>query len=177
MGGVAILTAPDQQTTQIATLGYIPEGVAGTRATLAQMASWVRLYRVEPQIRAFAEQIIANVPSKDEYAEINAIFEWVRDNVRYTQDVRDVEMLKSPDALISERFGDCDDMSTLVSTLLETVGYTTRLVAVGYTQPGVYEHVYAEVILNGAWVSLETTEPVSLGFFQPNERARMEVPV
>lgn len=173
MARMAIYTAQAAAAAQSATLATIPEGAAGVRDTLDQMIAWVRQYKINPEIRATAEQIISPVPAKDAAGEVDAIFQWVRDEIRYTSDVRDVETLKSPDALLAQRFGDCDDMSLLVATLLESIGKATRFVAAGYSAPGVFEHVYAQVRLGESWVSLEVTEPVALGYEQPGIVAKM----
>lgn len=159
---------------QTATLGELSSGAAGIAQTLNYMVGIVKEYRKNPQIRALAESIIQGVPEKDSVAEIRAIFEWVRDNIRYTQDVRDVETLKTPDATVYSANGDCDDKSTLVATLLESVGYKTRFVAVGMNTPGVFEHVYAQVKLGTRWISMDTTENVVLGWEPKNPVAYME---
>lgn len=132
------------------------------------MAKLVKQWRVNPDMRAFAETLIADVPPKDTRGEIGAVFNFVRDAIRYTRDINDVEMLKAPDVLLAERFGDCDDKATLLATLLETVGYKTRFVAVGLRTED-FEHVYVEVLLGDprspqSWYALDTTEPHPMGW-------------
>lgn len=166
------ITAVEPQ--QTATLRALDPGVAGIRQTLNYMVAFAKQYRKYPDIRRLAEQIIVNVPQKDAVGEVRAIFNYVRDNIRYTQDIRDVETLKSPDATVFSGQGDCDDKSLLVATLLESVGYATRFVAVGMNQPGAYEHVFTEVKLGTRWIALDTTEPVEMGWSPPNPQARLE---
>lgn len=174
---MAIITAEQlnqPELVQTATLRALDPGVAGIRQTLNYMVAFAKQYRKHPDIRRQAENIIADVPQKDAVGEVRAIFNWVRDTIRYTQDIRDVETLKSPDATIYSGQGDCDDKSLLVATLLESVGYATRFVAVGMSQPGVYEHVFTEVKLGTRWIALDTTEPVEMGWTPPNPQARIE---
>jgi len=159
---------------QNATLGLLSGGAAGIRQTLNYMVSFVKEYRKNPEIRALAERIIFNAPEKDAVAEARAVFEWVRNNIRYTQDIRDVETIKTPDAVLYSQQGDCDDQSLLTATLLETIGYTTRFVAVGTHTPGVFEHVYAQVKLGTRWIALDTTENYPMGWEPPGIVARME---
>lgn len=128
------------------------------------MKKWAREYRRNPEIRAFAEDLIRGVPEKDAVGEVRAVFEWVRDNIRYTQDIRDVETIKSPDAVIYSGMGDCDDKALLVSTLLETIGFPTRFVAVALNEPGVFEHVYTEVKLGTVWITLDSIMPYPMGW-------------
>lgn len=158
---------------QVATLGLIPADVAGVRATLAVMADLVRAYRINPIIRAHAESIIFFVPEKNARAEIISVFEWVRDNVRYTQDVNGVETIKTPDAALESLQGDCDDQATLTAALLESIGYACRLVAVCGDRPGEYSHVFSEVDLGGYWFALETTEDWPFGKRAPSQCAPM----
>lgn len=159
------------QSNQIATLGALRPGVAGVRQTLALMVSVVKQYRKNPDIRAFAETIIQNVPQKDAVAEVRAVFNWVQNNIRYTQDIRDVETLKTPDITINTGHGDCDDQATLIATLVETIGYAARFVAIGMAQSDAFEHVYAEVKLGTTWVALDTTEPNPMGWKPKNPAA------
>lgn len=152
---------------QRAFLCQIPNGVAGIVATLKVMVNIAKQYRMDPRVRAQAERLIANVPEKQSSKEIRAIYEWVRDNIRYTSDVRDVETVKTPDAILESGQGDCDDKSLLVASLLESVGFAARFVAVaagGFD----YDHVYAEVRLGEGWIPLETTEPVNMGWRPPS---------
>lgn len=151
----------------------IPEGAAGIAATLSLMVHLVRQWRSDPTLRMKAEQIVEYAPPKDARAEIEAIQNWVRDNIRYTQDVRDVETLKTPLLTLTSRHGDCDDQSVLVATLLESIGYATRFSAVGFDGPDSYSHVLAEVKLGTRWIGVETTEPVALGWFPQGASARM----
>jgi transglutaminase-like putative cysteine protease len=136
------------------------------------MVSLTREYRLDTDIRALAEQIVANVPGKNWYGEAEAVQNWVRDNVRYTQDIYDVETVKTPLVLIQSRFGDCDDMALLAGTLLQTIGHPVRYVAVG--EDGVnFEHVYVETKIGTRWVGVETTEDVPLGWVPPNPQPKM----
>lgn len=158
----------NQAPSQVATLGWISGGSAGTRQTLRYMASFVKQYRKNPEIRALGEQIINPVPAKDALGEVRAIFNFVHENIRYTQDIHNVETLKTPDATLYSKHGDCDDQAVLVATLLETVGYQARFVAIGMNAPGVFEHVYSQVLLGTRWVALDTTENVTVGWEPKN---------
>jgi transglutaminase-like putative cysteine protease len=173
---MAILTAEQVVQTEPqspqATLRAIPDGVGGIRATLDEMVSLTRQYRVNLMLRNLAEQIVVAVPGKSYFGEAAAIQQWVRDNIRYTGDIADVETLKTPDQLIVSRFGDCDDMSLLSGTLLQTLNHPVRYVAVG-REPGNFEHVFPETKIGNRWVAVETTEEVPLGWVPPDMPFRM----
>ena len=127
------------------------------------MVRLTKIYRSTTPIRDAAERIIAGVREKDYTGEAAAVQAWVRDNVRYTRDVFDVETLKTPLETLRTLHGDCDDKSLLAGTILQTIGFPVRYVAVGVA-PGRYDHVYAETKIGAHWVGVETTEPVSLGW-------------
>lgn len=146
------------------TLRWIPEGSAGIGATLDAMVGLTRQYRTDLTVRRLAEQIVVAVPSKSWYGEAEAIQNWVRNNIRYTMDVADVETLKTPVALLHDRFGDCDDMSLLAGALLSSIGHPVRYVATGSNGLGDYDHVYLQTKIGNKWIGVETTEPVALGW-------------
>lgn len=129
------------------------------------MVRLTRQYKTDLTLRQLAENIVGGIPGKDWYGEIQAVQNWVRDNIRYTKDIYDAETLKTPLLLIQSRYGDCDDMSLLVGTLLNALGHPVRYVAIGTEQPGVFEHVFPETKVNlDRWISVETTENVALGW-------------
>lgn len=149
-----------------ATLLALPDGDAGTRATLRIMASLVRQYRKSLPARSLALDIIERVPGHKNYAgEAAAICNWVKRNIRYTRDVTDVETLQTPLKTLDIGQGDCDDQATLTATLLEAVGFNTRFLAIRTATFGPFVHVVSQANINGEWVPLETTEPWEPGEF------------
>ncbi len=130
------------------------------------MRGLVRQYKSALFIRNLAEQITHGLPPKDYRAEVEAVQKWVRNNIRYVRDIRDIETLHTPDALLNVRAGDCDDQSVLVAVLLESIGHRTGFLALGFV-PDEFAHVYAITRIGQNWLSVETTEPVSIGW-RPN---------
>lgn len=165
-------------TTQDAvTLAEIPDGSAGVRATLKVMRDIARDSRTNYAIRKLAEQIItdANVPAKDWAGEARAVHSWVQNNIRYTYDINGVEQIQTPDKLLETRMGDCDDMSLLTASLLESLGHPTRFVAVGFA-PGDLSHVFTQTKIGPRWFTSDTTEPKPFGWTPPGIEYR-EAPV
>lgn len=142
----------------------LPDGPEGTRATLEIMRRLVRQWRLNPELRKLAENIVAGVPEKDFHGEANALFLFVRDKIRYVQDATDAEILKAPDVLIETGQGDCDDKSVLLAALLESLGHPARFVAIGMDGPEDFTHVYVETKIGSDWISLDPTEPVDMGW-------------
>lgn len=138
-------------------LARIPGGDAGIRATLAVMGEIVREYKKEIDLIQFARNVIAPVPPKHYAAEATALYEFVRDTIRYTQDVDGVEVVQTPENTIMLGHGDCDDMSVLLATLLAAVGKRTRFVAAGF-DGGPIEHVWVEVLIGDRWFAMDPTE-------------------
>lgn len=170
---LALLTNPDDpvdaEGVRPSTFAPLPPDNPGaTRATLDAMARLTKVYRATPTIRAQAEAIVAGVPEKNYFGELTAVQAWVRDAVRYTRDVYDVETLKTPIETLRTLQGDCDDKALLAGTLLQALGFKIRYVAVATVEPGVFDHVYLEALLgNSNWVPIETTEPVNPGWAAP----------
>lgn len=149
-----------------ATLLSLPDGDAGTRATLRVMASLVRQYRRSLPIRQLALQIVGSVSGHKNFAgEAAALCRWVQQNIRYTRDVNDVETIQTPLKTLDFGQGDCDDQSTLLASLLEAVGFQTRFLAIKTNALGPFVHVVAEARIGRDWVPLETTEPWAPGQF------------
>jgi transglutaminase-like putative cysteine protease len=138
------------------------------------MREFVRAYKADPVIYDLARQIVAGVREKDYVGEARAIHEWVRDNVRYVQDPREVEAVQTPPMTLNIGQGDCDDKATLAAALLESVNHPTRFKAVGPDSD--LTHVYVETYVvsrkGKTWIASDTTEQVPFGWRAPNMRAQ-----
>lgn len=170
---MALIRAAIRPQNTLSELRAIPEGAAGIRATLNIMAQLARQYRVNPAIRYQAEAIIGDVPGKDYFGEAAAVQAWVRDSIRYTQDVNGIETLKTPDVTLETGQGDCDDKSLLAAALLESIGHPARFVAIASARPSEYDHVFVETKIGEHWYGVETTEPVSFPWAPDHYFARM----
>lgn len=140
------------------------------------MASLVKQSKKNPFIRQFVTSLVQPLQGKDWIAEISTCFEWIRNNIRYVQDIDGVETLQIPIATLQLQHGDCDDMCILLASFLATIGIRTRFVAVGFA-PGAYEHVYVEILVpdTSYWLPADPTEPNPLGWAVPGVQARMVV--
>jgi transglutaminase-like putative cysteine protease len=157
-----IPTNLSQTTVQLAQLS---EGVTGIRETLALMVQIARHTRKSSYVvRNHAAQVVQGLRQKAWVDEVKTIHAWVRDNIRYVRDIRDVETLATPEKTLENRYGDCDDKALLVAAMLEAIGHPARFVAVG-RKLNEYEHVLVETKMGNRWVAVETTEPVALGWY------------
>lgn len=157
----------------------IPAGAAATRETLKHMRQLAQAGKMNFQIRDLANQITAGVPAKDWHGEMAACFYYVRNNIRYALDPNDLEVIQAPAQTLQLGYGDCDDMSILLATLLESIGHLCAFMALGFGELGEYSHVI--VICSGAgetdWTALDPTEPHPPGWFPPGVTCDMVAPI
>jgi len=154
-------------------LGTLPDGEQGTRATLKVMVNLVRQYRKSIRIRDLALDLVRPLASRDWPGEVSAVFNWVRDNIRYTRDIRNVETVQTPEVTLEVEQGDCDDKSVLLASLLESIGHPTRFIAVGFKQAGAYSHVLVQTRIGPRWIPLDPIMPFDAGWSPPGPRAVM----
>lgn len=145
------------------TLHNIPNGPSGTAATLDLMNRLVKKYKQAPDIRELALHLTKHLPQKDGVGEVKAIHRFVQNRIRYIKDIDGIETLQTPLQTLRIGQGDCDDKATLVGALLGSIGHPSRFRAIGFMRNS-FCHVYPETKLGGQWVSVETTEPVDIGW-------------
>lgn len=133
------------------------------------------VYKKRLAIRQLAANLVNDLPPKAYAAEVERLFNYVKNNIRYTRDVYEVETLQTPDKTLEFGYGDCDDMVLLLATLLLAIGHPVRFVAMGM-EPGRFSHVFLETKIGADWVALETTEPVGVGW-EPKGKSKMVVHV
>lgn len=139
-------------------LGSIPSGEAGVAATLRIMVEIVLEYRASPLVRMTAQDLVRSCPSRDRLCQVKTVHAWVRDHIKYLPDVRDTETLQTPDYTLKLGSADCDDQATLVSAMLESLGFQTRFLAIA-VRGGPFSHVSSQVLLGTRWINLETILP------------------
>jgi hypothetical protein len=129
-------------------------GDAGVAQTIDQMRSLVDDALRDPSILRLAKDIVRNVPAFEDYSEAQALYNYVRSNIRFTKDPVNKETLYPPAELLQIRSGDCDDISMLLGTLLMAVGYPARLMTVAANGDD-FSHVYVEAQINGQWIPMD----------------------
>lgn len=150
----------------------VPSGNGGIRATLGAMVRLTREGRKDPGVRQLAASLVRNLPQYDRLGEVAALHAFVRDAIRYTNDPNQVELLQTPRCTLETGVGDCDDKSTLLGSLLESVGRPARYVAIGMGGRPL-SHVLVETRVGKGWLPLETIQPVGMGWYPPNVTSRM----
>jgi transglutaminase-like putative cysteine protease len=149
----------------------VPKGKRGTLVTARIIARMIRQGAKDFCVRQCAIQIfrLYRVPAKDRFGEVCSLFDWVRRNIRYTRDIFRVELLHTARRMLELKAGDCDDMTILLGSMLQSTGHPVRLVLVGFRphQPHLYSHIYLEVLVCGGWLALDATMPRSIGWAPP----------
>ena len=160
-----------------ANLVPLADGESGIFQTIRTMRQMVSDYKLDPDMRAAAIGVVFQYPAQDDLAEACALYDYVRDCIRYVKDISGVETLATPDKTLVMQVGDCDDQSVLLATMLEAVGYPTRFIVAGYNEPGVFEHVYLEALVGDEWIAMDPTEQEVLGWSPPEPVAYWIEPV
>jgi transglutaminase-like putative cysteine protease len=130
------------------------------------MRQYVETYKTHPRVRELALQLTRALPQKDFAAEIDTLFRFVQTRIRYVRDVHNVETIQTPVKTLEYGQGDCDDKTTLLAALLQSLGHPTRFHAMGF-RPGHVEHVLLEVKRGTQWIPLDATEPHRGGWAPP----------
>jgi hypothetical protein len=107
------------------------------------MRSFAHKGKQDLEVRGLVEQIIAELEPGDYASECYACYVWVYNNIRYVQDIHDVEFVKEPRQLIRTKAGDCDDIATLLAAMLMSIGKTCDFVLVSFNG-GAPSHVYMQ---------------------------------
>ena len=155
------------------TLGLVPDGPAGIAATLKAMVKIAREGKKDPGVRQLAASLVRDLPQYDRLGEIKALHAYVRDAVRYTNDIKGVELLQTPAATLQMGVGDCDDKSILLGSLLESIGRPARFVAIALGANPNFSHVLTETRYGKGWMPLETIKPVEAGWYPRGVTKRM----
>lgn len=142
---------------------FIPDGKAGTIATLKIMGRLARQGKKMLPVRQLALSLVRREGQKDWANEIKNLHAYVRDKIRYVRDIRGVETISTVDRILEAGQGDCDDKSVLLASLLESIGHPARFVAIKLGGDE-FVHVYVETRIGNKWLALETTEPVDVGW-------------
>lgn len=134
--------------------------------------------RDDPRIRKAVAKIIGRkcgdkwcVPEKDWESECREVFKWVKRNVRYTRDIEGKDTFQHPIRTIELGIADCDDMSSLIGSMLLAAGYPVKLRVIRTVGSKDWNHIFPMIGLPpGApnrWVALDATVPRPMGWHPP----------
>ncbi len=105
-------------------------GDSGVYQTVYMMRDLVNKSYLHPWIRERAAAILRNC-NRSPACEDFGLSNWVREKIQYVRDPAEVEALHDPITFFEKRlrsgqlvFGDCDDMSIYLASLLKAVGHS-----------------------------------------------------
>ena len=149
----------------------VPKGPKGTLATAKIIARLIQEGAKDFYVRQKAIEVFRayNVPAKNRFGEVCALFDFVKRNIRYTRDIFRVELLHTARRMLELRAGDCDDMTILLGAMLLSTGHPVRLVLAGFNpnRPHVYSHIYPQVNVKGRWLGVDATMNKPIGWEPP----------
>ncbi len=166
----------------------IPGGDKGTRATLDRMRHIVieslKSKKHGAFLRGLAIKITndAGCKTKEFRCEAKALFEWVRDKVKWIRDTRGFETLQWPHRTIAFGAGDCDDLTILLCALGTSVGIpcAMKAIAANPSRKNQYSHVYVimDPFGNGKWIPADpTVKSAPFGWESPVSYKQMIVEI
>jgi hypothetical protein len=166
----------------------IPNGDAGTRATVRWMKRLASEGRLSPIVRDYALRIARGIPGRDGTSQALAIRRWLASNIEFRRDPYGAELLYTPARLLRiltkqgpPLYIDCDDVAILAAALGGAVGLRSRFQVVGFLSPSApYRHVWADLSSpsRGArWVDMDVTRQAQPTAAQGAISRRWLVPV
>jgi Transglutaminase-like superfamily len=162
----------------------------GMRRTINYLSSPDDLYRLDrsflkninkaisPELQQLVDSLCRNAHTDEEKA--RKIYGWVQQNIKYIAFEQGMEGFVPRDAnlICNRRFGDCKDMSSILTFMLRTAGvqayYTwvgTRDLPYTYTEtplPLVDNHMICTIRLGDKYIFLDGTDPTCV-FGMPTE--------
>jgi transglutaminase superfamily protein len=136
---------------------------------LASIQDLVHKSVQDPQMRKVALQATAKCPERDQMCEAKAVYDYVKQRIRYTGDigpirhpdgtVEGIDLYQSARRTLEMGGGDCDDQAILNATLLALNGLTPKLRVVRQKKDPDWSHIMAGALINGKFVALDTTLP------------------
>lgn len=134
---------------------WIPEGKAGTRVTLHQMAILARQDSSQPVIQALAQQ----------YPSPLYIDQFFRQSWRIVPDPHEFEFVRAPKYQSEFYFecgyleGDCDDASVLASCILTCLNWPHVMTAIRRVGEVEFSHVFTTSYEGGYRVDIDPIVP------------------
>jgi hypothetical protein len=143
-------------------------GDAGVKQTLHVIRQLVDDAVKDPFVNRAAIEIVRGVPQFDRNAKAQAIYNAAAQRFMYVEDpvgpFGPKETLRPVRTLLQIWAGDCDDASTLIASLLGTIGIPSRLVTIAAdaSSPNDFSHIYPEAEISpGNWIAMDIARPNS----------------
>ncbi len=155
----------------------IGEGDEGIARTIRAIDDMVNRYCVDWNIISIAREITRHCPERDKEAEADALFEWVKSNIKFMNDPLEAELLQNPLITLKYKVGDCDDFCILLGSLNKAIGNRVFYVTVSYPGEEHFAHILLMVGIgtDGFLKGYDPADPDSFPGYMPTEFGRMRV--
>ena len=149
---------------------YIGTGDQAIFNTVTKMKDIISQSSKNPYVREWARKIVSRVEVNDKKGEASTIFDFVRDNVRYTKDPMGFEYMQTPPTVLEDirlyqagqgdrPAGDCDDMTLLSLSLLKSIGFPVAIKVVSFHNHKKFSHVYGLAQVGYEWIPIDCVRP------------------
>lgn len=147
---------------------------------LAYLHALSMQFAKSPYIREFTVNTLLRgegIGNNEQTRQVEVVLNFVRRYVTFIRDPVESEYVISPVNLLEQiqagqqAFGDCEDHCLLLNSMLGSLGFPTRFVAVQINGQDWWNHVISTVFIGGRWVDLD---PSAKGMEQPDYYTRME---
>jgi hypothetical protein len=107
------------------------------------------------ELRSLASSVTKGCSSGNKECQLNKVYHYVVDNFDYYSDPRSKEFIQSPNDTLKVKGGDCEDLTILMTSLLENLGFKTYLVltdnhayalACGVTTDDLWKYIEQSII-------------------------------
>jgi len=147
---------------------------------LGYIIKMIQKGRDNPEVRRRTVQILSRkcgkkwcVPEKNWRQETVAVFDSVRENIRYTRDTYNKDLFQHPLRTFEFGGGDCDDYAIVLASMLQSVGYPVKLRVIQTVDSTDWNHIYVLVGLPPQgpkqWVSLDASVDKPAGWQAPRD--------
>ncbi len=139
----------------------VADGDKGTRQTIQYARQLIAEGLRDPNVHELALSFCKAYEAQpyDEKAELEAVFDGVLDNFDYRKHVVGAQSLQPVSGMLRTLSGDCAELNLiLLPSLLGTIGYSTRAVAIKADpgRPAEFSHVYIEALTtDGEWIAMD----------------------
>jgi len=132
----------------------------------------------DPALKAITDSLVKPLSSSLQKAE--AIYKWVQNHIRYVAFENGLEGFRPRQAaeVCSKRYGDCKDMSSIITQMLRMAGIEAYYTWIGtrdipYTYhdvplPIVDNHMISVARIDGRWYFIDGTSPSSTIYLPPS---------
>lgn len=152
----------------------IPDTLAGINVEVKRMKEYVDYYSGDGDVVTVARRVVERCRDKDMLCEARKIYNALLRSTRFVRDPYRKEALQTPRRMLSEIgehgivSGDCDEMATLLATMLAAIGHRVRF-RFGAQDFG-WQHVWVQDEIAGRLVDLDLAEKLPFGRFLPFKR-------